>query len=283
MNSCARLNRLLAPDRKCFDVAIDHGLFNERTFLAGIVDMHQTIESIVEAGPDAIQLSPGEATILQALPGRDKPSLVLRVDVANLYNKALPRYLFSQLIENPVELALRLDAACVVANLFMIPDRHEVYHQCIQNICRLKADCESYGMPLMVEALVMEHAESARGYASVRDVEKMVPLIRQAIELGADVIKADPTDQINDYHRIVEMSAGKPVLVRGGDKVSDEQILQRTHGLMRQGARGIVYGRNIIQHSDSKAMTRALMDVVHKGATPEEAMQSFRSFATNQR
>ena len=31
-----RLNRLLAADGRCFDVAIDHGIFNEPTFLGGI-------------------------------------------------------------------------------------------------------------------------------------------------------------------------------------------------------------------------------------------------------
>jgi class I fructose-bisphosphate aldolase len=264
MNNSARLNRFLATDGKCFDVAIDHGLFNEGSFLPGITDMHRTIAAIAEGGPDAIQLSPGEAKILQGLPGRQKPSLVLRVDVANVYSKILPRYLFSQLIDNPVEQALRLDAACLVVNLFLMPEQQEVYHQCIQNICRLKPECDRYGMPLMVEALVMERNERAGSYESVREVEKMVPLIRQAIELGADVIKADPTKQIDDYHHVIEVAAGKPVLVRGGDKVSDKEILERTRQLMKQGASGIVYGRNVIQHPDPNAITRALMDIVHE-------------------
>jgi fructose-bisphosphate aldolase, class I len=35
----ARLQRLLAPDGRCFGVAIDHGVFNEPTSLGGIEDM----------------------------------------------------------------------------------------------------------------------------------------------------------------------------------------------------------------------------------------------------
>ena len=38
MSVSPRLNRLFAADGKCFDVAIDHGFFNERSFLAGIED-----------------------------------------------------------------------------------------------------------------------------------------------------------------------------------------------------------------------------------------------------
>jgi DhnA family fructose-bisphosphate aldolase class Ia len=48
--------------------------------------------------------------------------------------------------------------------------------------------------------------------------------------------------------------------------------LERTFGLLQQGARGIVYGRNIIQHANPAGITRALMSVVHEGATPDQAL-----------
>ena len=38
MSIIPRLNRLLADDGRCFDVAIDHGFFNERAFLDNIED-----------------------------------------------------------------------------------------------------------------------------------------------------------------------------------------------------------------------------------------------------
>ena len=63
MSKLARLNRLFATDGKCFDVAIDHGFFNERSFLAGIEDMEQAASVIVRANPDAVQLSPGQAPL----------------------------------------------------------------------------------------------------------------------------------------------------------------------------------------------------------------------------
>jgi len=148
MHNTPRLQRLLGSDGKCFDVAIDHGFFNEGSFLSGIEDMRTAINTIIAAGPDAIQLTIGQAPILQMTPGKAKPSLVMRTDVANLYGKSLPDYIFSQMIEDPVEQAVRLDAACVVVNLFLLPDQPDVYHQCIENICRLKPECDRSGMPL---------------------------------------------------------------------------------------------------------------------------------------
>ncbi|HLV02348.1 MAG TPA: aldolase [Acidobacteriota bacterium] len=268
-----RLKRLFAADGNCFDVAIDHGFFNEFGFLAGIEDMRKAIQTIVKADPDAIQLSPGQARILQSIPGRQKPSLVFRTDVANVYGKELPRHLFSQLIDRPVEQALALDACCVVVNLLLLPEQPELYHQCVANVAKLKPECERYGMPLMVEPLVMQSNEKSGGYMVDGTIEKILPLVRQAVELGADVIKADPCDNIEEYHRVIEVASGIPVLVRGGGRAPEQEILERTEQLMKQGASGIVYGRNVIQHPNPSGMTAALMAVVHQGATAEEAMK----------
>ncbi len=276
MNAQSRLNRLLAQDGRCFDVAIDHGFFNERSFLHSIEDMPRVIQTIVGAQPDAVQLSIGLAPLLQNVPGKAKPSLVLRTDVANVYGKALPRTLFSRSIENAVEQALQLDAACVVVNLLLLPDQPELYAQCVENVCRLKAQCVRYGMPLMVEPLVMQSNAVAGGYMVDGDIDRILPLVRQAVELGADVIKADPCDHVGEYHRVVEIACGRPVLVRGGGKTSDDDIVNRTYELMQQGASGIVYGRNVIQHERPARMTRALMALIHDAATPQQALSIVR-------
>jgi len=263
-----RLNRLFAADGKCFDVAIDHGFFNERSFLGGIEDIRKAIATVVTAAPDAIQLPPGTAPILQSIPGPRKPALVLRTDVANVYGASLPRTLMSELAEEAVEQAVRLDAACVVVNLLRLPDQPELHRDCVRNVCRLKLAADRAGMPLMVEPLVMQANEKAGGYMVDGDIDKILPLVRQAVELGADIIKADPTDDVHEYHRVVEIASGIPVLVRGGGRAPDEVILQRTYDLMQQGASGIVYGRNVIQHEDPAGMTGKLMAIVHGGWVP---------------
>lgn len=275
MKASFRMNRLLGADGRCFDVAIDHGFFNERSFLGGIEDIRKAVTTIVDAAPDAIQLPPGTAPILQSIPG-PKPALVLRTDIANVYGKDLPSRLFSKLIENPVEQALMLDAACVVVNLLLLPAQPELHEQCIENICRLKPECDLYGMPLMIEPLVMQENSKAGGYMVDGDIDKILPLVRQAVELGADIIKADPTDDVSEYHRVIEVACGVPVLVRGGGRAPDQEIVKRTFDLMRQGASGIVYGRNVIQHDRPAAMTRALMGIVHNDFSVADAMDEIR-------
>src|SRR3712207_6923375 len=46
-------------------------------------------------------------------------------------------------------------------------------------------------------------------------------LFRSAVELGADVIKADPTDDLDEYDRVLEVARPVPALVRGGGRVPD--------------------------------------------------------------
>ena len=268
-----RMNRLFnAQSGHCFDVAIDHGFFGEAAFLSGIENLETAVSALIEAAPDAIQLTVGQAPLLQSKPGKNKPALVLRTDVANVYGRGLPRFLFSKMIENPVEQALRLDAACVVVNLFSIPQQPEVTAQCVDNILKIKPAADRWNLPLMIEPLVFAPNEKSGGYTVDGDAEKIIPLVRQAVELGADIVKADPTDDVSLYHRVIETAGRIPVLVRGGGRASEAEILERTHQLMQQGARGIVYGRNVIQHPDPAAITRALMSVVHRGATPEAAL-----------
>jgi DhnA family fructose-bisphosphate aldolase class Ia len=268
-----RMNRLFAKTGRCFDVAIDHGFFNELAFLSGIEDLEKAVHTIAEAGPDAIQLTVGQARCLQDLLGPRKPALVLRTDVANCYNPKLHESLWSRMIDDPVGQAVELDAACVVVNLLLLPGRPDLHGQCVENICRLRPACERAGMPLMVEPLVMQANEKAGGYMVDGDLRKILPLVRQAVELGADVIKADPCDDPREYRQVVRIAGRAPVLVRGGGRAPTREILERTHQVIQQGAAGIVYGRNVVQHPDPAGMTRAFMAVVHEGATPEQALR----------
>ncbi len=269
-----RLNRLFnTKSNRCFDVAVDHGFFNQPGFLQGIESMPKVIETLVDAAPDAIQLTVGQAKHLQEIRGRFKPSLVLRTDVANIYGKELPSSRFSLIIEETMLQAVRLDAACVCVNLFQIPGAPEVHEQCVENILKLKPQADYYGMPMMIEPLVFQPNTEAGGYMVDGDLTEISHLVRQAVELGADIIKADPTDDVSLYHKVVETAGGIPVLVRGGGRVSDREILERTQGLLQQGAAGIVYGRNVIQHPNPRGITQALMAMVHDDASIESALK----------
>ncbi|MDW9758089.1 aldolase [Sinorhizobium meliloti] len=275
-NSKVRMNRLFNRGR-CLDVAIDHGVCNEPSFLSGLENMETVVKALTAAAPDAIQMNYGQADLLQDLPGKDKPALVMRIDMGNPYNRIRHRDMWAVLQNEaePLIGALAMDAACVVVNLFMLPDEPDLFRQCVQNIASVRADCDKYRMPLMIEPLVMQPVTEHGGYMVDGDADKIVTLTRLAREMGADIVKADPTNDADEFHRVVE-AARCPVLVRGGGKEDLRSVLDKSAALMKQGAMGMVYGRNIYQHSNPKAVVRALMAIVHDNASGEEAFALYR-------
>lgn len=275
-NSKVRMNRLFGSGR-CLDVAIDHGVCNEPSFLSGLENMQTVVKALVDAAPDAIQMNYGQADLLQDVAGKNKPALVMRVDMGNPYNSTRHRHMWAVLQNEaePLIGAIEMDAACVVVNLFMLPDEPDLFRQCVQNIARIRADCDKYGMPLMIEPLVMQPVDKAGGYMVDGDADRIVTLTRLAREMGADIVKADPTTNTEDFHRVVE-AARCPVLVRGGGKEDLRAVFGKSAALMRQGAVGMVYGRNIYQHANPSAVVRGLMAIVHDDADGEDAFELYQ-------
>jgi DhnA family fructose-bisphosphate aldolase class Ia len=268
----ARMHRLFKSGR-CLDVAIDHGVCNEPSFLDGLEDMDAVVSKLVDANPDAIQMTYGQSDILQSINGKNKPALVMRIDMGNPYNIEKHRVMWSVLQNesDPVLQAVAMDAACVVVNLFMLPNEPDLFRQCVKNISKVKLDCEKYGMPLMIEPLVMQPNDGRGGYMVDGDCEKIVTLTRVARELGADIIKADPTSQAEDFHKVIE-TARCPVLVRGGGKEDIADVFTKARLLLDQGAVGMVYGRNIYQHAEPGLVVKALMAMIHNNASVDDAL-----------
>ncbi|WP_277975413.1 class I fructose-bisphosphate aldolase [Pantoea endophytica] len=270
-----RMQRLFQHG-KCLDVAIDHGIANEPDFLIGLENIEGVMDNLVAAQPDAIQVNYGQADLLQRVAGR-KPALVMRTDVGNAYNAARHREMWAVLHnpDEPILAALQMDAAAVVVNLYLIPDEPGIFRMCVENIGRLRQACDRYAMPLMIEPLVMAPAGQGAAYGSLGDVEKIVPLVRLARELGADIIKADPTENVEDFHRVVE-AARCPTLVRGGGKGELAGVLTKSAALLAQGASGMVYGRNVYQHDNPSRVVKALMAIIHQGVSGADALEIYQ-------
>jgi fructose-bisphosphate aldolase, class I len=275
VSSKARMQRLFTNGR-CLDVAIDHGVCNEPSFMVGLENMGAVVDQLIAAGPDAIQMNYGQADLLQARPETDKPALVMRIDMGNPYNSQRHRLMWAELqnSEEPLIGALEMDAACVVVNLFMLPDEPDLFRQCVSNIAAVRAACSKYGMPLMIEPLVMLPNDVRGGYQVDGDAEKIVPLVRLAAEMGADIIKADPTSNADEFSRVID-AARVPVLVRGGGKEDLRTVFRKSAALLAQGAVGLVYGRNIYQHEHPNRVVAALMAMIHKGISGDEAWEVY--------
>jgi len=70
VSSKARMNRMFTQGG-CLDVAIDHGVCNEPSFMVGLEDMAGVVDTLIGGRPDAIQMAYGQADLLQS---RTNPS-----------------------------------------------------------------------------------------------------------------------------------------------------------------------------------------------------------------
>ena len=257
----------LPPDSgRCFDVAVDHGMLGEAALLTGIEDMEAAIDTLVDAKPRRDPALPRPGRLLQRHPGRDKPALVLRTDTPNIYAPEPPAEAWSLLVDDPVGLAIRLDAACVVRQPPRRPRPGRLRRDCLEAISRLRAECDRAGMPLMVEPLAFDPAAEAATTRAATPTASAASCARRSSSAPTSSRPTRPTT--SPTTTASSPSPRVPVLLRGGGRVSDQEILERTHAVIEQGAAGIVYGRNVIQHAEPGGDDGALMSVVHEGATP---------------
>ena len=267
-----KLEEMFNPQSgKCINIALDLGIFGERSFSKGIEDLAKALPEIIAGQPDAIQLNPGGLKIFNKLNLKTDVAIALRLDVTNVYEARAIDHAWDTANIATLRDAFDKRVKVVVLNLLNLDENSKLQEQCIQNIQIIGAKCRDEGIPLMVEPLVMT-TKSGTGSSSIGDVNKIAALVRQAVELGADLIKVDPTDPMSDFGQIVEIASGVPVLVRGGGSVPPRELLERKSTAMDVGASGVVYGRNIVQHPTPAKFIQAIRSIVHKNSNVDEAM-----------
>jgi DhnA family fructose-bisphosphate aldolase class Ia len=143
-------------------------------------------------------------------------------------------------------------------------------------ICTLAGvgrECASLGMPFIAEA------EFPTTYASVEELteqygfEYLQRNVRLCAELGADIVKTNWPGGADAFRRLVEAANGIPVVLAGGSRLKDHQLLGRMEAAMAAGAIGCSVGRNIFMHRSPEAITRALSRVIRERWTADKAAQ----------
>ena len=256
---------------RCINIAMDLGVFGARSFSNAIENLPEAFATIVGAGPDVIQVNPGGLRTLKDSGLADSQIVALRLDVTNVYEPRVVAKAWDTAHPNTLADAEHSSVGCVVLNLLEVDNNPALQEQCIANIQEIGALARSRGISLMVEPLVMT-SNPEGGSSSVTDPEKIATLVRQAVELGADIIKVDPVEPMERFAEVVEIAHPVPVLVRGGGKVTTRELLERTRTAVDVGARGVVYGRNVVQHPDPASLVGALRAIVHESASVDDAL-----------
>ena len=166
-----------------------------------------------------------------------------------------------------VEDAVRLGADAVGYTLYVGSPRQD---EDIAQLGKVRQDCDRYGMPLVVWAYPRGSAVAKKG--GQNSFYAIDYAARMAMEQGADVVKLnmpkiDPdkdkdapapynemeVTQEEAVRQVVESAGRSLVVLSGGSKVDDDQLLGQTRMIMEAGGTGVIYGRNVWQRSHSEA------------------------------
>ncbi len=168
-----------------------------------------------------------------------------------------------------VEEAVEAGAEVIICSLFIENENEKMETQNVKLFSEIVRQKEKLGIPLIGECYVVEHTDKTED--EVHDKVKRVSRIM--VELGADMVKTFYTGE--RFHEVVENTPA-PIFTIGAEKLNtDLDVLKKAYNSVSQGARGIVFGRNIFMAEDPVKMVKALNEVINDGLKPEEAAQKY--------
>jgi 3-hydroxy-5-phosphonooxypentane-2,4-dione thiolase len=249
-----RLSQLIKKDGHCFFMPIDHGYFQGPTRC--LERPGETVKNLL-AYSDALFVTRG---VLRSSidPDRSVP-IILRVSGGT---SMIGHDLSDEIITTAIDDIIRLNASAVGISVF-IGTAYE--KQSLENLAKIVNECERIGIPVMAVTAVGKELEK-------RDARYLALCCRIAAELGAKVVK---TYWCENFEKVT-VGCPVPVVMAGGPKCETEiEVFNFVHDGMQRGAIGINLGRNVWQHPHPVAMAKALHAVIHKNATPKEALEIF--------
>lgn len=244
-----RMHRIFAPDGRAVVVAMDGA---RRGPARGLERPVEAVARVVTGGADAILTTPGMARAVADVLGG--AGLIVGLDSEGPFEDV------------GVAFALRLGADAVELKVF--PGNPQETK--LPELRRLVARCAEWNLPLLAEPIPVSFQET-----SAHTVANVARAARTGAEAGADFVKVHYVGPVEVYRRQVTETCYVPVLVLGGPAKDDPRdALQMAADAIEAGARGVVFGRNIVTHPRPDRMAAALVALIHGGATVDAAARS---------
>ena len=254
-----RLERILdRKTRRTIIVPMDHGVSVGP--IKGLVDMPEAINRVAEGGANCVLLHKGVIKTGHRGYGLDV-GLIMHLSASTAFAPD-PN---NKVLVTTVEEALKLGADAVSVHINIGADEEA---EMLRKLGSISRDCAEWGMPLL--AMMYPRGDKIK---SEHDVEVVKLSARVGAELGADIVKTNYTGDPDTFKEVTD-GCPVPVVIAGGPKMSTpEEVLQMVHDAVGAGAAGTSIGRNVFQHENPVAMTRAIAAIVHKEATVEEGIK----------
>jgi putative autoinducer-2 (AI-2) aldolase len=250
-----RLARIIKPQTgRTVMLAVDHGYFLGPT--KKLESVSRTIEPLMDYA-DALMLTRG--ILRTSVEPETSMPVVLRVSGGS---SIIGEDLSNEVITTSIEDAIRLNVSAIALSIFI---GSEYESQTLESLAMLVNMGQEFGIPVLAVTAVGKEL-------SKRDSRFLSLSCRIAAEFGASFVK---TYYCEDFEKVVE-SCPVPIVIAGGPKLETElDAFEMAYDAVNKGAVGVDMGRNIWQNNNPVAMLKAVRAVVHKNASPDEALEIF--------
>lgn len=96
---------------------------------------------------------------------------------------------------------------------------------------------------------------------------------RIGLELGADIIKLKYNNDLEGFKWAVKAAGKAKVMVAGGEKLGERELLKRTYDIIQAGASGLAIGRNVWQSNKPLKITKALKEIIFNNKKVDEVIR----------
>jgi DhnA family fructose-bisphosphate aldolase class Ia len=257
-----RLGRLLGNNSNAAIVAVDHGA--EFGPIPGVMDLRPALDNL--AGADAILMNP---TMLDkcgdffAQPGA--PLAIARLTWTTSY--CFPwnyKEAYTAQVCSAAK-AMEMGADLVMACCTLRSGDEAIDADNVSLFAAIAEEAHDAGIPFIGEFYPLNAEDLPQDELH----DQVYRAVRILAELGADAVKTFYTGP--KFSEVAE-SASVPVFVLGASKRTEQAALEMAHEAVQAGARGVAFGRNVFQAEDPAKFLSGLVKVVHKEATPDNAL-----------
>ena len=258
-----RMKRVIDGEGVSVICALDHGMTSP-TFLEPLADIQARSEEAVAGGANVIMMSKG---MIRVAHPAFSPTTSLALLLSASASPAEGRPTVVQIAD--VEEALVLGADAVVLFTALGGEDEAGMIDVLSSVGR---ECAALGMPFIAEAEFPTTYASVEALKDQYGYEYLRRNVRLCAELGADIVKTNWPGDADSFANLVEAANGIPVVLAGGSRLEDAELLTRMEQAIAAGAIGCSVGRNIFMHRSPEGITRALARVIRERWSADKAL-----------
>lgn len=266
----ARMRQMVRPSGTTLILPYDQFIEHDNRHMdpnPKAADPHYICELAEAGGYNAVAIHYGLAKRYWTKMAGSVPLLLKINGKTAIPNQSTPLSVHTAYVDD----AVRMGAAAIGYTMYYGSPRQD---EDIPQLANVRAECDQYGMPLVIWAYPRGVDVEAKGG---KDCSYMVEsAVRMATEMGATVIKANmPGTAKADFYdhkdvpeyykkmekelsampakeqkwerarRVVEAAQGVPVLFSGGSEIGDDDLIENAQACIDAGCFGFIFGRNM--------------------------------------